>query len=825
MDANGNAATSALIRRIVGACRRKTIHVLVFCAVVTFGAWSVLRFIPPEYQATAIVFLGGSEANLIAADSAWSAVNAPARDRTEEARTVAAVLTSLPVLRRVVYDLELYATPEKFEPRSAIVMERLEESLPAPLVNFFENVANTVGGGDDATEIDRRELARAATLTGASANTLMDVSPLLQEIAEGAPALPPDPALASNSAAGEDVVRHAVGVLIENLEVEVDMRSKLGFITYTGSDPELVAAIVNDVPSAYAEESAYRMAEGTRNAIEWLEARVEAVRQEVLASERKLGLYRAETGMTDGLNGSARTRGVDRLLELVETAQRELIDLEDRLQRARDQIDSERADPDLFSSPLIGNLVALRADAEARRREYLTRVSERHAVIKALDEKIAGLTKDIAEEKRNIVASFEQDVQRGLRNVERAKERLRKTQENLANSAGEAAHVTVSLDDLKREAEANEALHAGLLARLKQVRQLAELQTAAVQMVQPALPPTNPMGVSPKVLVAATGVGSLFFGFAFVAGLALIDRRILDADQIQRFDFDAMVSAPFVRGIDRPKNGGGMARNAKEARSKILYGEAVRRTLAATLYDPDVEDEFARLALVTSGSKGEGKTTVAYTLARNAAAAKIPTVLVEADLRRPGRLARSLGHWNEGLTGYLEHDIPLANIEHVEPDSGLTVIPTTKTVQHSTELLASTRMHELLRDLSERFSFVVIDSAPVCMTPDPEVLAPYVHHVVFVMRQKHSTFARTARAIELLGRASEAPLIAFVNMTDDRFADTYYGPGDHTYFATPLKQNRWRTAAARLRRPRPEAVSHNPAPRNGVRLVQNQKGH
>lgn len=817
MDANGNAATSALIRRILGACRRKILHVLVFSALVTFGAWSVLRLVPPEYQATAIVFLGGSEANLIAAESAWSAVNAPARDRTEEARNVAAVLTSLPVLRRVVYDLELYATPEKFEPRSRVVLQRLEESLPEPVVDLLQTVSERFGGSDDEPE-----LTRAAAMTQVPGDTLIDVSPLIEGIPAPTGELPLDPALASNSAAGEDIVRGTVGALTENLEVEVDMRSKLGFITYTGSDPDLVARIVNKVPGAYTEESAYRMAEGTANAIEWLEARVEAVRQDVLASERKLGLYRAETGMMDGLSGDARSRSIDRLLESVDEAQRELLDLEDRLQRARDQIDSERADGDLFTSPLISNLIALRADAEARRREYLTRVSENHSVIKALDDKIAGLTNDIAEEKLNVVASFEQDVERGKRNVERAKERLRQAQANLATSANEATNASVSLDDLKREAEANQALHAGLLARLKQVRQLAELQTAAIQMVQPALPPTRPMGVSPKMLVAATGFGSLFFGFAFVAGMTLIDRRILDADQIQRFDFDAMVSAPYVRGIDRQKSSGGMARNAKEARSKILHSEAVRRTLAATLYDPDVEDEFARMTLVTSGSKGEGKTTVAYNLARNAAAAKIPTVLVEADLRRPGRLAKSLGHWNEGLTGYLEHDVPLDTIEHVEKDSGLTIIPTTKTVQHSTELLASTRMHELLRDLSERFSFVVIDSAPVCMTPDPEVIAPYVHHVVFVLRQKHSTFARTARAIELLGRASEAPLVAFVNMTDDRFADTYYGPGDHTYLATPLKQNRWRTAAARLRRPQPAAVEHTPAPRSGMRLVQKE---
>lgn len=767
-----------------------------------------MRLLPPEYKATAIVFLGGSEANLIASESAWSAVNAPVRDRTEEARTVSAVLTSLPVLRRVVMDLDLYKHPEKFEPRASVLLDRLEASLPEPVVDFGLSLLDPASASTDKPNmVHAAAVAEAKRLSANGAPTLVDATPDRRN-AEGA-MQPAEFALATNDLEDEDedIVRGTVAALAEKLEVEIDMRSKLGFITFAGSDPDLVADIVNKVPAAYTTESAHRMAEGTANAIAWLETRVESVRQDVLNSERKVELYKAENGAVDGLDGDARSREINRMVEEAEAAQRELIDVRDRLLRARDQIESDRADADLFDSELIKNLIAARAEAESRRREFLVRVSPDHSVVRQLDDKIAGLNQDIAAEKEGIVASFEEEVGRGERKLERARDRLRKAQAELATSAGEAAQTSVSVDDLEREAEANRTLHTSLLARLKQVRQLSELQTSAIQMVQPALPPQSPSGFGPNLIVAAVGFGSLCLGFAFVGGLALLDRRIVDADQLTPFGFDAMVIAPFVRDIDRmhdekPRPG------QKDAHARILFGEAIRRTLVGTLYDPGAEEDRARLAMVTSGSKGEGKTSVAYAMARAAAMAKIPTVLVEADLRRPGRLARQIGHANEGLAGHLENGTPLGEIEYREDDSGLTIMPTTRTVQHSTELLASPQMHKLLRELSQRFTFVVIDTAPVCLTPDPEVLAPYVHHIVFVIRHKQSTFARTGRALDLLRRASEAPLIGFVNTTDDRFPDTYYGAGEHTYLATPLKTSRWRGIAARMRRGR-EPVPHS----------------
>jgi succinoglycan biosynthesis transport protein ExoP len=66
--------------------------------------------------------------------------------------------------------------------------------------------------------------------------------------------------------------------------------------------------------------------------------------------------------------------------------------------------------------------------------------------------------------------------------------------------------------------------------------------------------------------------------------------------------------------------------------------------------------------------------------------------------------------------------------------------------------LSSDRMRKFLDDVAGRFDWVLLDTPPVGLLPDAQVLGRLVHAAVFVIRAGATPFAAVDRAIADLGR-------------------------------------------------------------------------
>ncbi|WP_420394692.1 GumC family protein [Acuticoccus sp.] len=763
---------------------------MLVATLVAGGTYAVVRYLPPQFTATSIVWLGEQESAIIAADSAWSTVGQQPGNVSEQSRTLVAVLTSVPILRRVAEQLELHERPDELQSRASAFVGRLRDLVGQPgeaQAVAAEGAILTAVPGTGGTHLARltvldppvgRSEARVASDAGRG------------DLVDGVNVVP----MPSNQEGG---IRQAVARLAQDLEVDVDMRSEIAVISFTALDPELAAQVVNEVPRAFAAERRERLRSGTGGAVEWLEARVDVVRDDLLNSERALEEFRAENGLTSAVDADALQ--LERLVRAIDEARAAEALARERLEQARSTVDDERVDTEVFGSAVMGELVALRAATTGQRRELLTRVGPDHALVRVTDEKIDGLNADILAEKQRLVRQLEADVERTELAVERATQRLVDAEGELQTEAARAAGASSALGELQREVAADRALYENLLERLKRARQVAQIEADAVRIIQPALVPQSPSSLDNGLFVAAAGFGSLMLGFALVGGLAVIDRRISHADQLAPFGFDAVIGAPRLEPI-RDGRGRRTRRSQTRLPSQILFDEAMRRLLASTLFEPD--GDGTRTILVTSGSKHEGKTTIAFAVATQGAVAGRRTVLVEGDLRRPGRYAAEARATNAGLSGYLEGRAGLDDIMVHDAQTGLYVVPTTETVQHSTELLASARMRTLIEALRAEYDFVVIDSAPVCLTSDPQIIARAVDDVVFVVRHGESTMERTRRSLDLLPKPRSNRFIAFVNMTDETFFNEYYGPGEHAYAVTPRPKRRiglWPWASSRSR--------------------------
>ena len=145
--------------------------------------------------------------------------------------------------------------------------------------------------------------------------------------------------------------------------------------------------------------------------------------------------------------------------------------------------------------------------------------------------------------------------------------------------------------------------------------------------------------------------------------------------------------------------------------------------------------EEAKVILVTSGQKGDGKTTVSSNLAISLAQNNERTLLIDCDLRLPtvhkhfnlSRLTPGVGDYLTGQRDYREviFDTPVPNL-CLMLAGGIVASPT--------ELVGSKRMTELLHLLEDEFDRIIIDSPPITRVADTMLLSRLASGVLLVVR-------------------------------------------------------------------------------------------
>lgn len=191
--------------------------------------------------------------------------------------------------------------------------------------------------------------------------------------------------------------------------------------------------------------------------------------------------------------------------------------------------------------------------------------------------------------------------------------------------------------------------------------------------------------------------------------------------------------------------------------------------------------ERANLILITSSLPGEGKSFTAINLAISIAAERDKQVLlIDADVAKPS-ISRILGiRKGPGLIEYLEgSSVKFSDIILRTEIDGLRIVPAGKTHQFSTELLASNRMGELSRELSERYAdrIVIFDSPPLLAATQAEVLSQLVGQVVLVVEAEKTAQNIVMESVKKLESCDV--VMALLNKTKRSLDMNYYGYGKY----------------------------------------------
>lgn len=217
---------------------------------------------------------------------------------------------------------------------------------------------------------------------------------------------------------------------------------------------------------------------------------------------------------------------------------------------------------------------------------------------------------------------------------------------------------------------------------------------------------------------------------------------------------------------------------------RLIVGNEMRqvvleqyRRIAAVLHHVQ-RDRAIKIVMVASAIPAEGKTLTAANLALTISESyKRQVLLIDADLRRP--MAHSVfGISNvQGLTEVLNAtDDRRPNVVRLTPQ--LSLLPAGEPDPDPMSGLTSDRMRRLLADASALFDWIVIDTPPVVLLPDANLLAAMVDAAVLVVGAGRTPLKAVQQAVAAIGR--ERILGVVLNRVEERqvpgaYGGNYYG--------------------------------------------------
>jgi protein-tyrosine kinase len=222
----------------------------------------------------------------------------------------------------------------------------------------------------------------------------------------------------------------------------------------------------------------------------------------------------------------------------------------------------------------------------------------------------------------------------------------------------------------------------------------------------------------------------------------------------------------------RLRNSGYLPEEGQDARFAEYYRELKRPLIQKAMA---VNSAHMRLILISSALPGDGKTFTSLNLALSMARERdISVLLVDADLPK-GHISSALGlHDEPGLTNsLLDASLDVESLIVGTDISSLAVLPSGRQVAGATELIASSRMTEVVARLSRNpRRLVLLDTPPLLVSSESRALSLIPAQLVLVVRSGHTPRQALLDAISKLDKRN---LHLVLNDAHIRSGGGYYG--------------------------------------------------
>lgn len=257
--------------------------------------------------------------------------------------------------------------------------------------------------------------------------------------------------------------------------------------------------------------------------------------------------------------------------------------------------------------------------------------------------------------------------------------------------------------------------------------------------VSPA--PVNPNNINKMALLAG-------MAGAVLMGVLICFLRIRKGTIQTRTGARQMLDAHIIASLNREKKNRTLKAKLKRTNRHvqvfaptISFAYADQINAVCSQLEHESASHGRKTYMITGVGESEGKSTVAGNIAAGLALKGHKVVLLDCDLRKPSQIHFFDDEYKSELplNKLLSEPFSLINLEkclyHSEK-TGLHMLFAVKSDARSAELLSGETMKQLLQALQD-FDFIIIDTPPMGMFPDAEIIADQVDASMLVVRQDY----------------------------------------------------------------------------------------
>jgi succinoglycan biosynthesis transport protein ExoP len=609
----------------------------------------------------------------------------------------------------------------------------------------------------------------------------------------------------------EQRLQEALKKLRKDMSVSNIANTRLIRIAVRSEDAVLAGEITNSISRAFIERDLQSKSSEANAVLSFVSQQVEQVSQRLENAEEELLAYKQQYGI--GVLDEETKLRVNLLAQLESSLQQVSVDravLGTRIAAVLDQIGLGAANhgalTDASRSPAVVRSQDRLTEAQvelARLEETSSTDSQRASELKA---QIDSLEREIKEQIAASMGSAESTAVDATMQIQLAeyesKDVILAAQEGALRNLM-AAHEAainklpareINLVRLERARRINDDLYAALMKAKNEAQIEAASQLGNIDIVDPAVAPLDPVRPNRKDSLIVGLVVSLILGIGLAFLLEGLDYRVKSEEEVRKLlggvPILGLIPRLEVRGNGRRGKGGNRERltliTRDEPNSPI--SEAFK-LLRANLHFLDLEQHH-RTIVVTSPIPGDGKTTVAANLAIAFAAREERVLIVDADFRVPAihrifDLPESPGIAEVLLNGS-DYRRVIQKIEGVE---NLDVLTTGTIPSSFSELLFSSRMKNLIRELKDGgYSRIIFDVAPLLVATETVDLASSEDATLLVVRMGEIDRRILMRTRQVFDNAKIGLLGSVLNRVDVK--DRRYGYGYYYYYDGPEKRDR-----------------------------------